>query len=63
MARSVEMFGSVLVLGRVAAADMSADQADAQVYPRIPHLQTFLAAVRAWRHIPNLIDMLAYVAH
>lgn len=63
MACGVEVFGGVLVFGRVAAANMPTDQADAQVYPRIPCLQTFLTTVRAWRNIPNLINVLTCIAH
>ncbi len=63
MARCMVMFAGMLVLGRVAAADMPADQADAQVNPGIAHFQTILTAVGAGRHVPNLIDMRTLVCH
>jgi hypothetical protein len=42
----VEVLGGVFILGIVAAAYISADLTDAQVYPTIPHLQAFFAALR-----------------
>src|SRR5205807_9542121 len=38
--------GGVLVLRRVAAADVAALEAEAEVDPGVAHLQAFLAAVR-----------------
>ena len=49
----------VLVLRAVAAADVPARFAEAQVYPSIAYLQTFLAAVRARRDFAYLIQMRA----
>ena len=43
----VEMFGGVLILRRVTAANMPAFETEAQVYPRIPDSQTILTAIRA----------------
>jgi hypothetical protein len=57
MFRGVEMFGRVLVLRRVAATDMPADQAQPQVNPRVVHLQTLFAAVCMRLHVLNLIEM------
>jgi hypothetical protein len=36
----------MLVLGRVATADMAADHAKAEMHPDISHLQTFFASPR-----------------
>jgi hypothetical protein len=41
----VEMLGRVLILGAIATADVTADQTHAQMHPRIPTLQTFLAPI------------------
>jgi hypothetical protein len=40
----VEVLGSVLILRRIAATDVAANQTQAQMYPRITHLKAFLAA-------------------
>jgi hypothetical protein len=42
MLRFVKVLGGMLVLGRVAAANMPARQAQTQVYPRIAGLGTVL---------------------
>lgn len=42
--------GGVLVLGRITAAHMTTDEADAQVHPTLAHLQTFLTAIGAGRN-------------
>jgi hypothetical protein len=55
----VEMFGRVLVLRRVAAADVPARFAQAQVNPIVSDLQTIFAAIRARRDIANLVQMCA----
>jgi len=39
----VKVFGRVFILGRVAASHMAARQAEAQMYPRVPHLHAFFA--------------------
>jgi hypothetical protein len=57
MLRTMEMFGGVLVFGRVAAADMAARQTQAQMHPFIAALQTFLTPCAGWRNILNLIEM------
>ena len=56
---AVEMFGSMLIFGGVAAADVAADETDAQMNPAIAHLQALLAAIGAGRN--SLIDLF-YVA-
>ena len=54
-----EMLGGVLVLGGITATYVLADQALAQVHPRISHLQALLATVRAGRHVPYLVQVRA----
>jgi hypothetical protein len=51
----VKVFGGVFVLGRIAAANVSAAQAQAQVDPFIAHLQAFFAAIRMWFDVTNLV--------
>jgi hypothetical protein len=53
----VKMFGGMLVFGGIAAANMPANQAFAQMHPAIPHLQTFFATFGARLNIVNLIGM------
>ena len=43
----VKMLGRVLVLGRIAAAYVPADQALAKMNPAVPHVQALLAAFSA----------------
>ena len=47
---AMEVLGRVLVLGRVAAAHVTTNLAEAQMHPRVAHLQALFAslAVRAW---------------
>src|SRR6267143_2566485 len=59
VARGVEMLGRVLVLGRVAAADVTAAHAEAQVHPDIAHRKALLAALRAGRDGLHALQMLA----
>ena len=54
---AMEMFGGMLVFGLIAAADMTADAAEAQMKPGIALPQTFLAAQRAGRHVADGIQM------
>src|SRR5689334_9023814 len=55
--RRVKMFGGVLVLGRVTAAHMSTNAAEAQMHPRIAYLQALFAAIPARRHVADLIQV------
>jgi len=55
----MEMFGRMPILRVVAAAHMTASQTQPQLDPRIAHLQTFFAAIRAGYYVVDLIDMLA----
>ena len=63
MAARVEVLRRVLVLGGIAAADVSAGQAEAQVDPAVAALQALLAtfAVRVLRLEP--LQMLAGRGH
>src|SRR5450759_4341286 len=51
----VKVLGSVLVLRRVAAADMATDQAHAQVYPRVAGLNAVLTL--------DLVEVSAFLGH
>ena len=57
MRSRVEVFGRVLVLGRIAAADMPADHAQTQMYPRVADLYTLFADVRVSSLDFDLIEM------
>jgi hypothetical protein len=57
MLGGVKVLGGMLVLRFVAAADMATNHANAQVDPRIPHRQAFLAAVAAGGDLSNLVKM------
>ena len=63
MAAGMEMFGSVLVFRRVTAANMPANKAFAQVYPRVTNFQAILAAISTGRDIPDLIEMRTILCH
>jgi hypothetical protein len=51
------MIGGMLVLGLVTAAHVTADFAQAQMDPGITHLQAFYAAIPAWCHRVDLLEM------
>jgi len=55
--RRVKVFGGMLILGIIAAANMPAFETEAQVYPRIPDFQTILAAIRAWCNMSYLVQV------
>jgi hypothetical protein len=55
----VKVLGGVFVLGRIATAYVTAGEAEPQVYPGIPHLQTLLAAPGVWTYVLDFIQMLA----
>ncbi len=59
MLRCVKVLGGVFVLGRIATAYVTAGEAEPQVYPGIPHLQTLFAAPGAWTYVLDFIQMLA----
>jgi hypothetical protein len=51
---AVEMLGGVLVFGGVAAADVAALHAQAQMDPGVAHFQTLFAALGVWRYFVNV---------
>ena len=53
----MEVFGGVLVLGRIAATNMPALETDAQVYPCISDFQAVLAAACAGGDLAYLVKM------
>ena len=53
--RVVKVLRSVLVLGRIAAPDVAAFHAKAQVNPRVAHFQAFFATICVRSDLPNLI--------
>jgi len=55
----MEVFGGMPVLGVIAAANMPTFQTDAQMNPSIADLEALLTALRAWRHVTNLIQVSA----
>jgi hypothetical protein len=57
------MFGCVLVPGTVAAADVSARQAKAQMHPSVSDSQAVFASWRARRHRSDLIQVSALFCH
>jgi hypothetical protein len=57
------MLGRVLVLRRIATADMSADHAHSQVDPRIADLDAVLADMLAGLFYLDLIEMSALAGH
>ena len=59
MAGFFEVLGGVLVWRRVAAPDMTAGQADAQMNPPVAGLQTVFATIGARRHFMDHIKMRA----
>src|SRR5215469_394916 len=59
MLSRMKMLGGVLVLRRIAAADVPADAAQSQMHPAIAHLQALLATASVRLYIANLLDMRA----
>ena len=57
MVGRVKMPGGVLILRRIATADMPAFETEAQVYPRIPDSQTILTAIRAGCNLSYVVEM------
>jgi hypothetical protein len=57
--RRVEVLGGVLVLGRIAAANMPAFETEAQVYPRVSDFQTILTTICAGCDWSYLVKMCA----
>ena len=63
MAGLAEMLGSVTVWRAVAAADMAARPAEAQMHPRRTKFQTFLASERARRYVTDASGVRTFVGH
>jgi hypothetical protein len=63
MLRFVKVFGGVLVLRRIAAADVPALEAQTQVNPRIAHLHALFAFVLVRLPDLNRIEMCALFRH
>jgi len=59
----VEMFRSVFVFRRIAAADVPADKALAQMHPGVANLQAILTAVRAGRDVSYLVEVCTLLCH
>jgi hypothetical protein len=59
----MKMLRGVLVLRTVAAADVAALQAHAQVYPGIVGLEAFFATVGARLHVADLVQVRAFCRH
>ena len=57
MIRRLKVFRCVLVLGRVAAADVSAGHAETQVEPGVADLQAVFTAIGAGRYFFDLVEM------
>src|SRR5882757_3903479 len=51
------VLAGMFVLGRIAAADVSAGKAEAKVDPAVAHLETLLAAVAAGGNFMNLAQV------
>ena len=47
----MKVFGRVLVPGRIAAANVAADEALPKMHPGVSHLQTFFATLAARFHL------------
>jgi hypothetical protein len=59
----MKVLGGVLVFRRVAAADVAADKAEAEVDPAVARLEAILATVRARGDIVDLVEMGAGLVH
>jgi hypothetical protein len=57
----VEVLRGVPVLGRIAAADVAAGHAQAQMNPGVTALQAFFTSARMGFHISNLIRVRAFL--
>jgi len=63
MVGRVKMLGSMLILRRIAAADMPAFETEAQVDPRISNFQTILTSIGARCDVLYLIKMRTLLCH
>jgi len=53
----VKVFGGVFVLRRIAATDVAAGKAQAQVDPGVAHLQTFFASLGMGLYVVDLVEV------
>jgi hypothetical protein len=53
----MKVFGGVLIFRAVAAAHVTASQAQPQVNPIIPHFQAFFTAIPAGTHLVKILQM------
>jgi hypothetical protein len=60
MVRLLKVLGRVAVLGRIAAAHVTARKTEPQMYPGIAGLQALLTSRSAWAHISHLVHMSAF---
>jgi hypothetical protein len=63
MLGGVEMFGGMLILRIVAAADMTTDETDTQMHPGITYFQAILAAIGAGGDLTYLVKMTTLFCH
>jgi hypothetical protein len=63
MVAGVEMLGGVLVLRRVAAANVTTRKTEAQMHPAISDFQTVLTSIGAGCDLTYLIKMCTYLCH
>jgi hypothetical protein len=59
----MEMLGGVLVLGRIAAADMATGEAQTEVNPFVVHLKALFTAFRLGLDLLNFIDVRTGFSH
>lgn len=59
MVRGMEVFGGMLILRRITAANMPALEAKAQVYPCITGFQAVLTPIRTGRDLPDMVKVCA----
>jgi len=59
----MKMFCGVFVFRGVAAADVAAAQAQAQVHPTVAHLQALFAALGLWFNAFDLIEVRTVIGH
>ena len=59
----VEMFGSVGIFRAIAATDVTAFEAQTQVYPAIADFKAIFAALRAGPNFLDLVQMRTFFAH
>src|SRR6201993_4113874 len=59
----VKMLGRVLVLGRIAAADMATLETQPQVHPGVVHFEALLAALAARFHLFDVLLMSTSLSH